>query len=110
MGATVLKEWILKLLAAIIESIFVVCGQPQTDVWQCPLSLEKWNELIVGPCQIILGLVINMNEMAVRILDEYLDEVWTLINIKWNPKKRFLHVNEMKKQVGKLARLGKAVP
>ncbi len=26
MGAAVSKEWILKLLAAIIESIFVVCG------------------------------------------------------------------------------------
>jgi hypothetical protein len=25
-GAIVLKEWILKLLAAIIESIFVVCS------------------------------------------------------------------------------------
>jgi hypothetical protein len=110
MGAAVWKEWILKLLVAIIESIFVVRGWPQTDVWQCPLSLEIWNKLIVGPCQIILGLVIDTNEVTVRIFDEYLDEVWTLINMKWNRKKRYFHVNEMQKLVGKLARLGKAAP
>ena len=43
-AAAVRKEWILKLLAAIIESIFVVCGRPDTDVRQCPFSLEKWGE------------------------------------------------------------------
>jgi hypothetical protein len=80
------------------------------DVWQCPLSFEKWNELILGPCQIILGLVIDTNEMMVRILDDYLDEVWTLINMKWNPKKRFFCVNEMQKLVGKLACLGETAP
>ncbi len=41
LSAAVSKEWILKLLAAIIESFFVVCGCPHTDVCQCPLSLEK---------------------------------------------------------------------
>jgi hypothetical protein len=110
MEAAVLKEWILKLLAAILESIFLVCGWLQTDVWQCPFSLEIWNELIVGPCQIILGLVIDLNEMTVRILDEYLNEVRTLINMKWNPKKRFFHVKEVQKLVGKLAHLSKAAP
>jgi hypothetical protein len=41
MAASVRKEWILKLLAAIIEAIFGVCGLPDIDVRQCPLSLEK---------------------------------------------------------------------
>jgi hypothetical protein len=59
MAASVCKKWILKLLAAIIEAIFVVCSCPDIDVRQCPLSLEKWGELIVGPCQIILGLVFD---------------------------------------------------
>ncbi len=44
LGTAVSKEWILKLLAAIIESIFVVCGPPHTDVCQCPLSREKWSK------------------------------------------------------------------
>ena len=87
MAAAVRKKWILKLLAAIIEAIFVVCGRPDTDVRQCPLSLEKWGELIVGPCQIILGLVVDTNEMTVRMSDEYLSKVKVLITEKWNCKK-----------------------
>jgi hypothetical protein len=59
LGAVVCKELILKLLAAVIEGIFLVCGPPDKAVRQCPLSLEKWDELIVGPSQIILGLVID---------------------------------------------------
>ena len=110
MAAAVRKEWILKLLAAIIESIFVVCGRPDTDVRQCPLSLEKWGELIVGPRQIILGLVVDTNEMTVRMSDEYLSEVQVLITEKWNCKRKFFCVNDMQKLVGKLARLGEAAP
>jgi hypothetical protein len=110
MAAAVRKKWILKLLAAIIESIFVVCGRPDTDVRQCPLSLEKWGELIVGPRQIILGLVVDTNEMTVRMSDEYLSEVQVLITAKWNCKRKFFRVNDMQKLVGKLARLGEAAP
>ena len=89
MAASVRKSWILKLLAAIIEEIFVVCSHPDIDVRQCPLSLEKWDELIVGPRQIILGLVVDTNEMTVRMSDEYLSEVRVLITEKWNCKRKF---------------------
>jgi hypothetical protein len=52
------RENMMRLLAAVIEAIFTVRGTPDTAVRQCPLSLEKWHELIVGPRQIVLGLVI----------------------------------------------------
>ena len=110
MTASARKEWILKLLAAIIEAIFVVCGRPDIAVRQCPLSLEKWSELIVGPIQTILGLIVNSNEMTVRMSDEYLNEVRELITEKWNCKRKFFRVNDMQKLVGKLARLGEAAP
>ncbi len=103
MTASARKEWILKLLAAIIEAIFVVCGRPDTAVRQCPLSLEKRSELIVGPIQTILGLIINSNEMTVRMSDEYLNEVRELITEKWNCKRKFFRVNNMQKLVRKLA-------
>jgi hypothetical protein len=98
------------LLAAIIESIFVVWGCPHTDVCQCPLPLEKWSKLIVGPRQIILGLVIDTNEITVKISDECLNKVRLLITKKWNPKRIFFHVNKMQKLVGKLACLREAAP
>jgi hypothetical protein len=73
LGATAFKENMSRLLAAIIEVIFIVCGRPDMAVFQCPLSLEKWHELIVGPKQIVLGLVVDMSKMTVGITDEYLD-------------------------------------
>ena len=103
MTASARKEWILKLLAAIIEAIFVVCGRPDIAVRQYPLSLEKWSELIVGPIQTILGLIVNSNEMTVRMSDEYLNEVRELITEKWNCKRKFFRVNDMQKLVRKLA-------
>jgi hypothetical protein len=90
MGAAVSKEWILKLLTAIMESIFIVCSQPQMDVQQCPLSLEKWSKFIIEPRHIILGLVVDTNGMMVKISDEYLDEVRLLITTKMKSKKEIL--------------------
>jgi hypothetical protein len=54
LGASAFKEYVIRLLAAIIEAIFVVCGTPNEAVRQCPLSLKKWHKLIVGPRQIVL--------------------------------------------------------
>ncbi len=80
LGAAAFKENMNMLLAARIEPIFTVCGRPDMTVCQCPLSLlEKWHELIVGPKQIVLGLVVDMSKMTVGITDEYLDQVWLLL-------------------------------
>ncbi len=37
------------VLAAMIESIFTVMGKPKDSVRQCPLAMDKWNELVIGP-------------------------------------------------------------
>jgi hypothetical protein len=98
-----------KLLAAVIEAIFTVCGTPDIAVRQCPLSLKKWHELIVGPRQIVLGLVIDTNTMKVGIMKEYIEQVRVLLD-DWDPNRRFFKVNNMQKLVGKLARLGEGAP
>jgi hypothetical protein len=66
------KKIMERLLAAIIEAIFVVCGQPNITVRQCLLLHEKWNKLIVGPKQIIVGLIVDTNKMTVGITDKYI--------------------------------------
>ena len=82
--AAALWDNMIKLLAAIIEAIFLVCGIPDVAVRQCPLSLEKWFELIVGPRQIVLGLVVDTNTMTVGITDEYIERVRELLKL-WDP-------------------------
>jgi hypothetical protein len=103
------REMMLKLLAAVIEAIFLVCGKPDIAVRQCPLLLEKWYELVVGPRQIVLGLVIDTNKMTVGMTDKYIQQCHELLNL-WDQDHRFFKVGDMQKLVGKLARLGEGAP
>jgi hypothetical protein len=109
MQAAVTRHWIIKSLAATIEAIFTVCGVPDIDVRQCPLSLEKWLELILGWRQIILGLVVDSNRLTVGITDEYLKQVRELLKCKWQHRKYF-RVSELQKLIGKLGRIGEGAP
>jgi hypothetical protein len=109
LAAAALQENMLKLLAAIIEAIFLVCGKPNIAVRQCPLSLEKWFELIVGMRQIVLGLIVDTNKMTVGMTDEYIQQCRNLLNL-WDQDQRFFKVGNMQKLAGRLARLGKGAP
>jgi hypothetical protein len=37
--------------------------------------MEEWLELIVGPKQIVLGLVVDTNKMTVGITEDYIQQV-----------------------------------
>jgi hypothetical protein len=37
------------VLAAMIEAIFVLMGEPDVAVRQCPLAMDKLLELVIGP-------------------------------------------------------------
>ena len=87
----------------------MVCGEFNIAVRQCPLSLEKWFELIVGLRQIVLGLGIDTNKMTVGMIDEYIQQCRGLLNL-WDQDQRFFKVGNMQKLVGKLAQLGEGAP
>ncbi len=65
------KQNILRLFTAIIEAIFTVCGRLNIEAHQCLLSLEKWEELVVGSIQTVLGLNAGTNRLTVGITAEY---------------------------------------
>jgi hypothetical protein len=48
LASAVNKHNILRLLATIIEAIFSVCDRPNVKLRQYPLSLEKWEELVLA--------------------------------------------------------------
>ena len=58
-------------LAAVIEAIFAIMGPLDTKVRQCPLALDKWQELIAGPSQLALGLQFHSRTLTVEIPAEY---------------------------------------
>jgi len=109
LAAAAFRENMMRLLTATIEAIFLVCGLPDIAVQQCPLLLEKWFELIVGPRQIVLGLLVDTDKMTVSLTDEYIQQARNLLDL-WDPDRRTFKVGDMQKLVGKLAHLGEGAP
>jgi hypothetical protein len=54
-----------------IEAIFTVCDRPHIEVRQCPLSLEKWDELVVGTIQ---SHNTQLNHQCINKHDEQSDD------------------------------------
>jgi hypothetical protein len=73
------------VLAATVEAIFFVMGKPDAAVRQCPLAMDKWLELVIGPKQTMLGLIIDTNRLTIAIPSKYLQEVLDLLNSTWQP-------------------------
>ncbi len=67
-------------LASMIEAIFVVVSEPDVAVRQFPFAMDKWLELILGPKQTMLGLIIDTNRLTIAISVRYLQEVLDLLN------------------------------
>jgi hypothetical protein len=109
LAAAVFMEYMPRLLPAIIEAIFLVYGISDIAVQQCLMLLEKWFESIVGPRQIVLGLIVNTIRMTVGIPIKYIQQVCNLLNA-WDPDQKLFKVSNMQKLVGKLAHLGKRAP
>ena len=104
------QNYLLQLLTVTIEAIFTVCGESRPEVRQCPLSLEKWLDMIIGPVQVVLGLSIDTNRMTVGITKEYRNQVRVILETNWTIKPRFFQAREMQKLIGKIARLGEGAP
>ena len=84
-------------LAAVIEAIFVVMGQPDLTLRQCPLAMDKWKKLVVGEKQLALGLILKTREMTVCITHEYLCSTLHLIKTNWpNSKKTIFRIGSIK--------------
>jgi hypothetical protein len=82
-------------------------GEPNVAVRQCPLAIDKWLELVLGPKQTMLGLTINTNRLTVIIPAKHLQEVLGLLNSTWHPYLHCFKVSEAQKLTGKIACLAK---
>ena len=69
-----------QVLAALIDTIFFVMGEPYTVLRQCPLAMDKWLELVMDPILIMLDLIINTNKLTVAIPKKYVSKLCNLIN------------------------------
>ena len=97
-------------LAALIKTIFVIMGKPDAAIRQCPLALDKWVDMVPGPIQTMLGLVLDTNKLTVPIPGPYVCELHNLINTTWHNNLQSFTVQEAQQLVGKLGHLAKGAP
>jgi hypothetical protein len=68
--------------------------------------MNKWEELVVGPVQTMLGLVINTYQLTVGILSNYMNEVLLLVNNTWHCGRKQFTVSkaqQLTRNLGNLA-------
>ena len=98
-------------LAAVIEAIFVVMGKPHTKLRQCPLAMDKWDNLIVAEHQLALDLILNTRKLTVAITQKYLAETLSILQTTWRKDvRKYFFALEASKIVGKVARLAEGSP
>ena len=97
-------------LADLIEEIFVVMGEPDTSIRQCPLAQDKWVEMVAGPVQTSLGLILDTNRLTVAIPSSYVSNVREIINATWHKNRRTFVVGEAQQLTGKLGHLAEGAP
>jgi hypothetical protein len=93
------------VLAATIKAIFIMVGKPDIAVRQCPLAMDEWLGLVIGPKLTMLGLIINTNRLTVAIPPKYLQKVLELLDSTWHPNQCRFKVSEAQKLTGKLTHL-----
>lgn len=94
-------------LAATIEAIFLVMGRPDTTRRRCPLSLEKWQQLVVSPKQVLLGLSYDTIKLTKGTTPEYRADLRKYMEENWPPERCSFDANDMQVLIGKLSRLAK---
>lgn len=105
-----IRKYIRRLLAALIEAIFNILGEPDIAVRRSPLSMEKWIGHRVSWQSTLIGFKWNTRALTMGIPEEYLDTVRSLIHQKgWAYRKAFT-VPEISKLIGKFGHIAQAVP
>jgi hypothetical protein len=66
-------------LASGFEATFTIMGHPCPSLHPVAVNLDKLEELVVSPLQILLGLLVNTREITVSISEDFHREVLALL-------------------------------
>jgi hypothetical protein len=93
-------------LQAAILAIFAVCGEPNKEIRQCPLALDKWEGIIVG---VMLGVIWNTRALTVGATEQYLTELHDLLRSTWHKERKQFTIKEIAQLLGKCQHLSEGV-
>ena len=97
-------------IAASIEAIFMLLGEPDPARRQDPISWDKLHELLVAPVNRILGLILDLRRMTVGIPHEFIADTITLLQTTWGPHRRSFRTKEAEELTGKLNHIAFGAP
>ena len=98
-------ESMKKLLAAVIEAIFAVMGEPDESVRQNHLAMNKWKETVINNQDIMLGIQVKTRTLTVAVTNDYRHETLALIKRTWHTRRRTFTAQQAQELVGKVGRL-----
>lgn len=98
-------ETMKRLLAAVIEAIFVVMGRPDESVRQNHLAMNKWKDTVISSQAVMLGIQVNTRSMTIAVTHEYREQTLALINKTWHSSRKTFNAKQAQELVGKLGRL-----
>jgi len=97
------KAYMHQALASGFKATFTIMGHPCPSARPVPVNLDKLEELVVSPLQILLGLLVNTREMTVSISDEFCREILALLTATWHCPRESFTVKELKLLVASLS-------
>ena len=97
-------------IAASIESIFAILGNPCPEARQDPVSWDKLFDMVIGFCNKILGVVINTQTMTVRTPENYVQDTVSLMTTTWHAKRRSFTISEIEQLTGCLGHIAQTSP
>lgn len=100
------KQRMKRLIAAILEAIYVVMGEPNDELRRNHLSIDKWAGQLIEHHKEMLSIRVDTRRMVIGMSRTYLDKCLALIDEEWPANKPTFTANEASRLVGKLARLG----
>ena len=95
-------------LALGFEATFTIMGHTCPSLCPVAVNLDKHEELVVSPPHILLGLLVNTQEMTFSISDEFRRETLALLTTIWHHRRESFTVKELKLLVGKLGHIAQA--
>ena len=102
------EAYLWQALACAIEAIFRVMGRPVPVLRPSPLAMDKFDELILAPRQVLLGFEFDTCRMHVAIPRSFRLEVVALLSSHWHSRRKSFSVHELELLVGKLGRIAQA--
>ena len=93
------------VLAATIEAIFQVCGQPDVSRRPSAVNIDKLRALLISHLLILLGFEFDTRRMTVAIPQKYRSELIKMLVTTYHSNRRRFNIEELATLTGKLGRV-----